>query len=58
MQALFSLREFFRKGGDGGAVPEMFTVRPSSHGGGLNNFSCNFWRSAQTASELEQITSH
>jgi len=44
MQALFSLREFFRKGGDGGAVPEVFAVRPGRHGGGLNNFSCNFWQ--------------
>lgn len=44
MQALFSLREFFRKGGDGDAVPEVFSVRPSPHGGGLNNFSCNFWQ--------------
>ncbi|QHC96316.1 hypothetical protein PspR84_17290 [Pseudomonas sp. R84] len=44
MQALFSLREFFRKGGDGDAVPELFAVRPSRHGGGLNNFSCNFWQ--------------
>ncbi|PHX39784.1 hypothetical protein AO263_19575 [Pseudomonas sp. NZIPFR-PS5] len=43
-QALFSMREFFRDGGDGDAVPEVFTVRPSTYGGGLNNFSCNFWQ--------------
>lgn len=49
MQALFSLREFFRKGGDGDAVPEVFSVRPSSHGGGLNNFSCNFWQPERPA---------
>lgn len=42
-QALFSTREFFREGGDGDAVPETFAVRPSPYGGGLNNFSCNFW---------------
>lgn len=44
MQALFSLREFFRKGGDGNTVPEVFSVRPDPYGGGLNNFSCNFWQ--------------
>ena len=44
MHALLSLREFFRKGGDGDAVPELFAVRQSRHGGGLNNFSCNFWQ--------------
>ncbi|QTT87535.1 hypothetical protein [Pseudomonas chlororaphis] len=49
MQALFSLREFFRKGGDGDAVPEVFSVRPSLHGGGLNNFSCNFWQPERPA---------
>lgn len=43
-QALFSMKEFFRDGGDGDAVPEVFAVRPSSYGGGLNNFSCNFWQ--------------
>lgn len=43
-QALFSIREFFRDGGDGDAVPEVFAVRPSPYGGGLSNFSCNFWQ--------------
>lgn len=32
-QALFSMREFFRDGGDGDAVPEVFAVRPSAYGG-------------------------
>lgn len=48
-QALFSMREFFRDGGDGGAVPEVFAVRPSPYGGGLNNFSCNFWQPERPA---------
>lgn len=48
-QALFSLREFFRDGGDGDAVPEVFAVRPSPYGGGLNNFSCNFWQPERPA---------
>lgn len=48
-QALFSMREFFRGGGDGDAVPEVFAVRPSPYGGGLNNFSCNFWQAERPA---------
>ncbi len=48
-QALFSMREFFRDGGDGDAVPETFAVRPSPYGGGLNNFSCNFWQAERPA---------
>ncbi|MBF8803503.1 hypothetical protein [Pseudomonas asiatica] len=47
-QALFSMREFFREGGDGDAVPEVFAVRPSPYGGGLSNFSCNFWQPERT----------
>ncbi|WP_417661233.1 hypothetical protein [Pseudomonas sp.] len=48
-QALFSVREFFRDGGDGDAVPEVFAVRLSPYGGGLNNFSCNFWQPERPA---------
>lgn len=48
-QALFSMREFFRDGGDGDAVPEVFAVRPSPYGGGLDNFSCNFWQPERPA---------
>lgn len=44
MQALSSIRDFFRNGGDGNDIPESFAVRPSQYGGGLNNFSCNFWQ--------------
>ncbi|KOX64352.1 hypothetical protein AA303_14690 [Pseudomonas psychrophila] len=46
MQALCSMREFFRDGGDGIDIPKSFAVRPSQYGGGLNNFSCNFWQPA------------
>lgn len=45
MRALGSLRDFLRKGGDGDTVPEVFAVQPEANGGGLNNFSCNFWQS-------------
>lgn len=48
-QALFSMREFFRDGGDGDAVPDVFAVRPNPYGGGLNNFSCNFWQAERPA---------
>ncbi len=48
-QALFSMREFLRGGGDGDAVPEVFAVRPSPYGGGLNNFSCIFWQPERPA---------
>jgi hypothetical protein len=55
MQALYAVREFFRKGGDGDTVPEAFAVRPEPYGGGLTtsvavfgsqssellNFRCN-----------------
>ncbi|MBA1279928.1 hypothetical protein [Stutzerimonas stutzeri] len=43
MQALCAVRDFLRDGGDGADVPESFVVRPSPHGGALNNFSCRFW---------------
>ncbi|MEB5332946.1 hypothetical protein RXS00_15320 [Pseudomonas aeruginosa] len=47
-QALFSVREFFRGGGDGDAVPKVFPVKPSPYGG-LNNLSCNFWHPERSA---------
>ncbi|ELO1027111.1 TPA: hypothetical protein NIK02_002299 [Pseudomonas aeruginosa] len=47
-QALFSIREFFRGGGDGDAVPKVFPVKPSPYGG-LNNLSCNFWHPERSA---------
>ena len=46
VQALCSVRDFFRDGGDCNQIPEKFMVRPSRHGGGLNNFSCNFWQAS------------
>lgn len=44
MQALQSVREFLRNGGDGAAIPQDATAKPSQYGGGLNNYSCNFWQ--------------
>ncbi|MFS8147628.1 hypothetical protein [Rhizobium sp. BR 249] len=40
--ALYSVREFFREGGDGGKIPEDFTAKTDTRGG-LNNFSARFW---------------
>jgi len=42
--ALFSVRDYFRDGGDGSTIPKEFQANPSSHGGGLDNFSTDFWR--------------
>ncbi|WP_070888207.1 hypothetical protein [Pseudomonas argentinensis] len=47
--ALYSMRKFFRDGGDGDAVPEKFTVRPSRYGAGLDNLSCDFWLPERSA---------
>lgn len=42
--ALYSVRDYFRDGGDGNKIPETFRARPDPHTGGLNNFSADFWR--------------
>ncbi|MDF3608377.1 hypothetical protein PE067_20855 [Paracoccus sp. DMF-8] len=39
--ALFSVRDFFRDGGDGASIPEEFTA--VTERGSLNNFSLRFW---------------
>ena len=40
---LESLKDFFRSGGEAGAVPKAFRVKTGSHGRGLNNYSADFW---------------
>lgn len=40
--ALHAVKEFFRQGGQGGAIPETFRVK-LAFGGGLDNFSTRFW---------------
>jgi hypothetical protein len=42
--ALFSVRDFFRAGGDGADIPKTFQVKADPYSGGLNNFSADFWR--------------
>ena len=41
--ALFSVRDFFRDGGNGGEIPETFQVKTYLFAKGLNNFSAKFW---------------
>lgn len=46
-QALESVQAFFRKGHDPTTIPAVFEARPSPHGGGLDNYSADFWRTPQ-----------
>jgi hypothetical protein len=41
--ALYSLRDYFRDGGDGDRIPETFQATVDSHSRGLNNYSTQFW---------------
>jgi hypothetical protein len=42
--ALCSVRDFFRAGGSGDAIPEVFQATVSAHTRDLNNYSTQFWR--------------
>lgn len=42
-QALCAVRDFFRQGGTGNEIPEVFDAKPAPNSGTLNNFSCRFW---------------
>lgn len=41
---LYSVRDYFRDGGDGAKIPETFQVTVDSYSRGLNNYSTQFWR--------------
>ncbi len=41
--ALCSVRDYLRDGGDGNKIPDDFQVRVDSQTGGLNNYSTEFW---------------
>lgn len=41
--ALYSVRDYFRDGGDGAAIPETFKARVDAYSRGLNNYSTRFW---------------
>lgn len=38
-----SVREYFREGGNGAAIPQTFQAKTDSYTCGLNNFSAQFW---------------
>jgi hypothetical protein len=40
---LYSVRDYFREGRDGAAIPDVFQAKPDSRSRGLNNFSTKFW---------------
>jgi len=40
---LGSVKDYFRAGGDGAAIPETFHAKADSYTRGLNNFSADFW---------------
>jgi hypothetical protein len=42
--ALYSVRDYFREGGDGNKIPNTFQATVDSHSRGLNNYSTQFWR--------------
>ncbi|NGO51056.1 hypothetical protein [Allomesorhizobium camelthorni] len=41
--ALYTLRDYFRDGGDGSKIPETFKARTDSYTGDLNNRCAEFW---------------
>lgn len=43
-QALYSVRDYFREGGDGDKIPDAFQATIDSYTRGLNNYSTQFWR--------------
>lgn len=42
--ALYTVRDYFRDGGDGAKIPETFKVTVDSYSRDLNNHSTKFWR--------------
>ncbi|MBN9586101.1 MAG: hypothetical protein BGN84_02890 [Afipia sp. 62-7] len=42
--ALYSVRDYFREGGDGDKIPDTFQATVDSYSRGLNNYSTQFWR--------------
>ncbi|HWM45688.1 MAG TPA: hypothetical protein VNR11_02110 [Xanthobacteraceae bacterium] len=42
--ALYSVRDYFREGGEGDKIPDTFQATVDSHSRGLNNYSTQFWR--------------
>lgn len=45
--ALFSVRDYFKEGGDGSKIPASFRAVTDQYTLGLNNFSGKFWQKTQ-----------
>lgn len=41
--ALYSVKEYFRDGGNAAAIPKTFQAKVDAYSRGLNNFSARFW---------------
>lgn len=53
--ALYSVRDYFREGGDGNKIPDTFQAIVDSHSRGLNNYSTQFWRQQPLTSFAGQV---
>lgn len=42
-QGLYAVRDYFKAGGDGAAIPKTFKATPDAYSRRLNNFSTRFW---------------
>ncbi|MGR7464329.1 hypothetical protein ACU60T_24440 [Klebsiella aerogenes] len=54
--ALQSVRNHFRQGGDGSAIPRTFPVVVDRYTQGLNNYSTDFWRPVHQNASLKKDT--
>ncbi|MHC0023786.1 hypothetical protein [Enterobacter vonholyi] len=54
--ALQSVRDHFRQGGDGSAIPRTFQVVVDRYTQGLNNYSTDFWRREHQNASLKKDT--
>ncbi len=55
--ALCSLRDFFRDGGNGNAIPPTFQAKADPHSRRLNNYSARFWTEQSSPSEVRSVES-
>ncbi|MDK9598687.1 hypothetical protein QQF31_01220 [Lelliottia sp. V106_5] len=53
---LQSVRDFFRQGGNGSAIPKTFQAVVNLYTQGLDNFSTDFWRPERQNSSLKKDT--
>lgn len=54
MLALQSVRQFFKAGGDGSTIPDVFEAKPSRTDRHLNNLSCDFWGKSDAIRKFER----